>query len=187
MIRTFLAIELDEHIKNQLVKAQHSLGEIDAHVRWVEPENLHLTVKFLGYVRDEELPKICDVAEAVVGMIEPFDFSIEGLTSAPPTGQMRMVWARIDEPTGRLQKMYEMLEDAFDSMGFKRENRLFHPHMTLGRVKSGRNVNQLRAAVADFADADFGIVGVDELVVFASELTGEGPIYSPLRRAPLGK
>jgi 2'-5' RNA ligase len=98
-----------------------------------------------------------------------------------------MVWARIEEPTGRLQKMYEMLEDAFSGLGFKRENRLFHPHMTLGRVKGGRNAKQLRTAVADFADASFGIQGVDELVVFASELTSEGPVYSPLRRAPLGK
>ncbi len=187
MARTFLAVELDEHIVHGLVQAQRSLQDVEADVRWVERENLHLTVKFLGNVRDEEILRICDVTEAIVGEIDPFDFSVDGLTSAPPLGQMRMIWARITEPSGSLQTMYEMIEDAFSGMGFKRENRLFHPHMTLGRVKSGQHVKQLRSAVTGFADTEFGIQGVDELVVFSSELTREGPIYSPLRRAPLGK
>lgn len=186
-IRTFIAVPLDEGIVQGLVKAQQCLETVGSQVRWVEPENLHLTLKFLGNVRDEEIPTICDIASQIASEMEPFDIAVEGLTSAPPTGQLRMVWARLHESTGRLQKMVDMMEDAYGSLGFKRENRQFHAHMTLGRVKSGVNIIQLREAVSGYAENEFGIQPVDEIVVFASELTGAGPIYSPLRRAPLGE
>ena len=185
-IRTFLALPLDQDVVGRLLEAQRSLDSVGAEVRWVEPANLHLTVKFLGDVRDEGLPEVCAIAIEAARQVESFDLHVAGLTSAPPMGQVRMVWAKIHERTGRLQMLYEMLEDAFASLDYKRENRLFHPHMTLGRVKSGKNVKQLRAAVEGFADTEFGIQAAEELIVFSSELTSEGPIYSPLTRARLG-
>lgn len=186
-IRTFIAFPLDEPIIRLLLKAQENLSQVGADVHWMERENLHLTLKFLGNVRDEELPGICSILDEAASQVEPFDFAIAGLTSAPPMGQMRMIWAKIDEPTGRLQLLHEMLDDAFESLGYRKERRMFNPHLTVGRVKTSRNVQQLRAAVAAFADSEFGVQPADEVVAYSSLLTREGPIYTPLRAAPLGE
>ena len=184
-VRTFLALPLDESIVRLLMEAQRSLAAAGGRVRWVESENLHLTIKFLGDVEDEHLNDVCRVAEETASQTEPFEFSVRGLLSVPPAGQMRMVWARINEPTGRLERMHALLEQAYADLGFKVENRAFQAHLTLGRVKSGQNVIRLRTAVAGFAETDFGVQPTEELVVFSSELTPNGPIYSPLKKARL--
>ena len=185
-LRTFLALPLDEEIVERLVDVQRSLASAGARVRWVAGENLHLTIKFLGDVTDEQLGEVCRVAEAVAAQIEPFEFSVASVTSVPPAGAMRMVWVGIDEPTGRLEKLHELLEESYAAMGFGKENRSFRPHLTLGRVKGGQNVRQLRAAVSEIAETDFGITSVNELIVFSSQLTPDGPVYSPLAKAKLG-
>ena len=97
-----------------------------------------------------------------------------------------MIWAGVAEPTGRLQTLNDRLERAYAALGFKAERRAFRPHLTLGRVKPGRDVDRLRAAAAEYAETDFGIQSGEELIVFSSKLSGGGPTYSPLGRAPLG-
>ena len=185
-LRTFLALPLDEEIVERLVEVQRSLASAGARVRWVNEKNLHLTIKFLGDVTDEQLGDVCRVAEEVASQIEPFEFSVSSVTSVPPAGAMRMVWVGIDEQTGRLEKLHELLEESYARMGFKKENRSFRSHLTLGRVKSGQNVKQLRAAVAEIAETNFGITSVNEMIVFSSELTPDGPIYSPMAKVKLG-
>lgn len=185
-VRTFLGLPLAEGIVAGLLKAQRELMDAGGHVRWVSGGNLHLTVKFLGAVEDRDLGEVCRLAEAAAAQVQPFEFVVKALSSVPPAGQMRMVWCGIEEATGRLARLAELLEQAYVGMGFKRENRRFRPHLTLGRVKAGRNVDQLRAAVARFADANFGTQPAKELIVLSSQLTPDGPIYSPLATAKLG-
>ena len=184
--RTFLALPLDEGVVARLVEAQQTLTAAGGHVRWVGPENLHLTVKFLGDVDDRDIVEVCRLAGEVAAEVEPFDFLVRGLSAVPADGQLRMIWAGIDEPTGRLAKLNELAEHAFVELGFKMEIRSFKPHMTLGRVKGGENVRELRAAAAELADEEFGLQPADELIVFSSELTGDGPVYSPLATVAVG-
>jgi len=184
--RTFLALPTDEAIVQRLVDAQGALSAAGAKVRWVARANLHMTVKFLGDVGDDQLADVCDLARRTAGQVEPFDYAIRRLSAVPPTGALRMVWAGVDDPAGRLEWLNAMIEDAYAGMGFKMENRRFRPHLTLGRVKGARNVGRLRDAVGRFAAADFGTQSATELIVFASELTRDGPIYSALATAPLG-
>ncbi|KKL18460.1 hypothetical protein LCGC14_2475310, partial [marine sediment metagenome] len=169
----------------RLAEAQEALKAAGAIVRWVSPGNMHLTVKFLGPVEDQQLPDVCRAAEEIAGKVAPFEFAATALTSVPPAGQMRMVWCGIDEPTGRLAEMAELAELAYAEIGFKPEIRQFQPHLTLGRVKSGRNVPQLRQAVAAFADSGFGAQRAEEFIVFGSELGRGGPTYTPLATAAL--
>jgi len=184
-VRTFLALPLDETILRHLVRAQQTLSSAGASVRWTATSNLHLTVKFLGDVKDADLAEVCRIAGDAASRVEPFEFSVTGLVSAPPGGRMRMVWAGVVEATGRLQRLQGMLEDAYAALGFKKENRAFHPHLTVGRVRSGANVARLRAAVDELADEEFGTQPAQELIVFSSKLTPGGPIYSPLETARL--
>ncbi len=186
-LRTFLALPLDETIIEKLVEVQRSLASAGARVRWVKPENLHLTIKFLGDVTDEQLSDVCQAAEESARRVEPFKFSVVRVESVPPTGAMRMVWVGIDEQTGRLEKLHELLEESYAAMGFSKENRSFRPHLTLGRVKGGRNVKQLREAVSEIEETDFGIASVNKLIVFSSKLTPDGPVYSPMATVNFGE
>jgi RNA 2',3'-cyclic 3'-phosphodiesterase len=183
--RTFLALPMDIGIIDRLVKAQDRLAQAGADVRWVDRANLHVTVKFLGGVEDRELDQVCSIAQEIASQVEGFEFVVQGLVAQPATGQLRMVWAGIEEATGRLTQLQEMAEKAYAGLGFKQENRLYKPHLTLGRVKTGRNVDELREAVHEFAQTDFGVQGADELIVFSSQLEREGPTYTALATAPL--
>ncbi len=185
-LRTFLALPLDEVIVERLVEVQRSLSSAGARVRWVDGKNLHLTIKFLGDVTDDQLGDVCRVAGEVASQIEPFEFSVARVTSVPPVGAMRMVWVGIDEQTGKLNRLYELLEKSYAAMGFGKESRSFRPHLTLGRVKSGQNVRQLREDVSEIADTEFGIASINEMIVFSSKLTPAGPIYSPMVTVKLG-
>jgi len=184
--RTFLAVPLDERVVAGLAKAQQVLSGTGTRMRWVARENLHLTVKFLGDVADADLADVCRVASEIAAEIDPHEFVVRGLTAIPPSGQLRMVWANVVEPTGQLEALASLAEDSYGAMGFKRENRRFRPHLTLGRVKSGHNVAALREAVADFAGTDFGATRAEKLIVFGSRLTPAGPIYTPLATAAVG-
>jgi 2'-5' RNA ligase len=184
-LRTFLALDLDEVIRRHLVRTQQELDRAGAVVRWTGLEQLHVTVKFLGDVPDADLPAVCEMAREMAAGVEAFDFQVTGLTSSPPTGHMRMVWVGIEDPTGRMAELNARLEEAAEILGFKREIRRFHPHLTLGRVKSGQRVPELRHAVAAVAETSFGTQGADELVVYSSSLTPEGPIYAAMARVPL--
>jgi 2'-5' RNA ligase len=97
-----------------------------------------------------------------------------------------MVWVGVGDPTGRLERLAGLLEEACAEAGFKEELRRFQPHLTLGRVKGGRSAGRLRSAVAGCGDADFGDQPAVELIVFGSALTPAGPVYSPMARAALG-
>ncbi len=185
LVRTFLALPLDDGIQGRLVAAQESLASAGARVRWVARENLHLTVKFLGGVEDRALGEVCAAAKRSAGEVEPFAFAVRGLSAVPNAGPLRMIWAGIDDPTGRLGSLNELLEKSFAALGFKEEKRAFRPHLTLGRVKGGRNASQLRAAAGEWRETDFGEQPAEELIVFSSELTPDGPIYTALSRAPL--
>ena len=181
-----MALELDESIRNRLVAAQEALASAGARVRWVAPRNLHLTIKFLGDVEDRFLGEVCDIAARSAAQVEPFEFAVAGLSAVPPAGNLRMIWAGIDDSTGRLGRLNALLEAACESLGFKAERRGFRPHLTLGRVKGAQGVAALRAAAAERAGDDFGVQTVGELAVFSSVLDPKGPIYTRLSAAPLG-
>ena len=185
-MRTFIALPLNDDVQRKLVRAREKLSSVGARVRWVAGENLHLTLKFLGDVEDSDLNEVCRLARESAAAVGPFDFRVAGLSAVPASGQLRMVWAQIDESTGRLAELHGLIEDAYLAMGSPKENRRFHPHLTLGRVKGGRGAGELRAAIERFAAADFGQVAAAELIVMSSQLTAAGPVYTPLATTPIG-
>ncbi|NLF30987.1 MAG: RNA 2',3'-cyclic phosphodiesterase [Planctomycetes bacterium] len=184
--RTFLALDLDDVALDELAAVQEVLAAAGASVRWTGRENLHVTLKFLGDVDDSDLAGVCAVAAELAGTVEAFEFTLGRIVSVPPAGHMRMIWTEIGDPTGRMTALAEQYNDACAAMGYKNENRGFRPQLTLGRVKGGRNVAALRAAIAGLPAFDLDAQFADEVVVYASELSREGPIYTVLSRTPLG-
>jgi len=185
-IRTFVAIPIDKEITQQLVEVQQALSASGARVRWVAGENIHLTMKFLGDVRDEQINDVCEAAKQVAKKIEPFEFTVAGVMCIPPRGALRMIWVGLTDKTGTSEKLQSLLEDTYAQMGFRKENRSFRPHLTLGRVKSSKNTDQLRQAVEKFANKEFGLQLADQIIVFSSQLKPDGPVYSPMATIKLG-
>jgi 2'-5' RNA ligase len=186
-VRTFLALDIDAAARDRLIAA---VGEIDgaggAKVRWVARQNLHVTLRFLGDVADEALADVCRATCEAARPVDPIPFDVPGLVCVPPGGrQVRMVWAAVREPTGQLARLHERLETALAPLGFRPEGRPFRPHITVGRVKFARDAAALRSAVEAFRAVGFGQQRAGDVVIYGSELTADGPVYTAMGEASL--
>jgi len=185
--RTFLALDLEDSILDALREVARQLDSPDARLRWVARDNLHVTLHFLGDVADEAISGVCDAVADAAGRVAAFDFDVRGIACMPPRGRVRMIWANVLDRDGRMGVLHELLRAALVRLGMRVEDRRFRPHITLGRVRSIRDPQALRDAARAHRDEDFGRQRAGELVAYASELTPDGPIYTPLCRAPLGE
>ena len=185
-LRTFLALDLDGTILDRLEEARAEIDDPGSNIRWVARENLHLTLRFLGEVSDEMIAGVCELAAGAAGQVEAFDFDVRGIACIPPRGQIRMIWAQIDDPSGELGVLHEILSAELSGLGLKEDTRSFKPHVTIARVKFIRNPDGFREAAGDHADTHFGTQHAEELVTYSSKLTPAGPIYAPVARARLG-
>ena len=185
-MRTFFALDIDDDIRGRLTAAQRRVNDPASKIRFVDRPSLHVTLKFLGDVGDDVLADVCELAADVAAMIQPFEFDITGLQCVPPAGALRMLWAGVADPTGRMQELFAELDDAMGSLGFKQEHRAFRPHITMGRVKYCPNPDTIRKAASPLANEYFGSQHCSELVAYTSMLTPSGPVYTPMSTAPLG-
>ena len=185
--RTFIAVDPGKPIRDRMVALQETLGRTGTEVKWVEPENLHVTLLFLGEVGDRDLPAVCRVvAECAAGQA-PFPMTVERAGCFPNPRRPRVVWVGVGEGAPELVALHDALEPPLLDLGcYRREDRQYTPHLTLGRVKSDRPTDQLAAALAKQAGWKGGEVTVREVLVMGSELTPKGPVYTVLSRARLG-
>ncbi len=186
-VRSFFALDVDESIRKGLIEAQRALADCGAKFRPITGANLHVTLQFLGDVADDRLGEVLEIAGGVAAEIEPFDFTVAGLLAVPPRGQLRMVWATVQDPTGRMKQLQQHLAEAMGGLGFRLEERDFHPHITLTRIKFANDPARFRRSVGPLAEKNFGLQHAEELVAYGSELTPRGPIYTPLGRLALGR
>ena len=186
-VRTFLALDIDRSIQDRLAEFQQKLAACEAKGRLVAPENLHVTLHFLGDVADEMTAEVCEMVEAVAGQLDPFDFEVKGIRCVPPGGRPRMIWAGVDDPAGQMASLHEALGEALGGLGVRREERGFKPHLTLIRFKLVRNVTQVHSLAAEHAETLFGTRHAGEVCVYSSQLTPRGPVYSRMAAPPLGR
>ncbi|MHC4442304.1 MAG: RNA 2',3'-cyclic phosphodiesterase [Planctomycetota bacterium] len=184
-MRCFLAIELPTEIRDRLRDLQDRLSVLGRAVRWTRVDNIHLTVKFLGEVPDDQVSAICETATEVAGRFERFEVTVAGTGCFPPGGAARIVWVGMPDPPPILLGCQRVCEDRYARLGFKKENRSFKPHLTVGRVKDFGASAQIRAAVEELKQFNAGSFIVEELVMFQSVLKPQGPVYTPLARASL--
>jgi 2'-5' RNA ligase len=186
-VRTFLALDADEGIRAALVDASRRLEHCGANFKPVEEGNLHVTLNFLGDVADDLLAEVCSRAAGAAAAVECFDFDVKGLLCVPPRGPLRMVWAVVTDPSGRMARLQANLTEEMEGLGLRGEERGFRPHITLARIKYATHPQQFHQAVAELAGKHFGIQHAEELVTYASRLTPSGPVYTPLAKAVLGE
>jgi 2'-5' RNA ligase len=186
-IRTFIAVAIDKAIRDRAVVLQEALGRAGADVKWVEPENMHVTLLFLGEVEDRTLPAVCRVVAEVAAGLAPFEMSVAGAGCFPNARRPKTLWVGIGEGLQELVALHDALEPPLLELGcYRREERQYTPHLTLGRVKGDAGADELAAALARRSDWQGGQVRVREVLVMSSELRPEGPTYTVLGRGKLG-
>jgi 2'-5' RNA ligase len=185
-IRTFIAVDIGKELRARCVALQETLSRAGADVKWVEPDNLHVTLLFLGEVDDREIPDVCISAARVAGRHESFSLSVAGTGCFPNARRPRVVWAGIGYGADELVAIHDALEPPLLELGcYRREERKFTPHLTLGRVQSSQKTEDLATALARKSDWEAGSIEVKELLIFSSQLMREGPVYSVLGRGKL--
>ena len=197
-IRSFIAIELEGGARPAVERLVASLARTDADVAWTRPENLHVTLKFLGAVPPARLRALGERLRAVAAGTPPFVLTVAGLGAFPSLRSPRVLWVGTVAP--ELEGLVDGIERACAAEGFARESRPFHAHVTLGRVRAGRDPRRRRTAarahgaglpagVAElFGDGSraFGDSRVEEIVLLRSDLRPDGARYTPLLRVHLG-
>ncbi len=177
-MRLFVAIELDKRVKDELVAAQTRLREFDRTVRWPRPEQMHLTLKFLGEVPDDQVQAVCTAAQAVAAQVEPFEVYLASCGCFPPRGRVRIVHTGlVDRSQHNLQQCRDLCEREFAELGFAREHRPFTAHLTIGRVREDRTDGRLRAAV-EHLSCEAVSQSVKALCVVQSILSPAGARYA---------
>ena len=186
-MRLFFTIRVREEIIRSVGKGVDRLRETRAAVRWVKPEGIHLTVRFLGETGEDRVDALVGAMSAVCGTFHPFPLRVEGLSAYPDLRRPRVIWAGVREPSGVLVRLGAATEKTVVEMGWKKEKHGFSPHITLGRVKGSINITRLTEVIRSLTDERWGDQEVEDLILFRSRLKPEGAVYEKVHVFPLGK
>jgi len=186
--RTFIAVEINNAVRDRAKKQIAALAGTSADVKWVEPHNLHFTLKFLGDVHQHELLDVCRAVAREAAKIPAFDLEVCGVGAFPNSARPRTVWIGAKEGVASMITLHDQIEAALAPLGYREEHRQFQPHLTIGRVRGiGEGVAKLGSLLQQYADAPLGVIDVQKATIFISTLTPDGPIYEVVGSATLGK
>ncbi|MCJ7545314.1 MAG: RNA 2',3'-cyclic phosphodiesterase [Deltaproteobacteria bacterium] len=183
--RSFIAVELSKEIAAGVRRIQGGLRERLAGVSWVRPEGIHLTLKFLGDVDPERIEGIASTSEEYVKAIAPFTIGIRGCGGFPNPRNPRVIWIGVDDPSGQLKELQAKVEQGMEEMGITREARGYTPHLTIGRLRSGKGKGDVAQAFEAMKGCDLGTMEVREICLFRSQLKPTGAEYTKLKVIPL--
>jgi RNA 2',3'-cyclic 3'-phosphodiesterase len=187
-IRTFIAVNLADAVKRNLASLQEQLGRNAGNVKWTPVENMHLTLLFLGEVGQLEVVQICRTVQARARKHTRFILEAEGLGAFPNLRRPKILWGGLTGGVAELQSLHADLEEALLELGcYRREDRGYTPHLTLGRLSHDERAEDWARILAQHADWRGGTSPVNEVLVMSSDLHRDGPQYSVLGRAPLSQ
>jgi 2'-5' RNA ligase len=179
-IRSFFSFDIeDQTIIRRLTEVQRMLVNTGADLKLVKPQNIHLTVRFLGDISPPMVDAIYEEMKQV--SFTPFEVELRGLGAFPKLSYPRVVWAGIRKGAEELTDVFEQLEPRLRGLGFKPDTKGFSPHLTIARVRTGRNKAQLIKLVRELEDYEFGTIKAKCLRLKKSVLTPQGPVYTTLR------
>lgn len=175
-----MAIRLDESVRAALGSAIAGLRRVAPAVAWVSPENVHLTLKFLGQVREARAAELVAALAGATSGFAPFEASVEGLGAFPTPLRARVIWAGVGRGAEALVELAGRVDAALAALGFEREARPFAPHVTLGRVRAPRRDPALSDALLAGAGNQFGRLSVERVALMRSDLSPRGARYTEL-------
>jgi 2'-5' RNA ligase len=187
-MRVFIAIDIGEQIRKALARLQDELrGRADikkSDVKWVNPDNIHLTLKFLGEIKDEQVVDVCKITENVAGRHGGFELNVESVGHFGGKNA-RVLWVGMGQNCEKLLQLQQDLEQQLDLAGWPRENRKFSGHLTLCRVRNAKAGVRLAQLAKEYEDFKLGTAQADSVSVYQSQLMPQGPIYTVLGKYEL--
>ncbi len=187
LLRSFLAIELTESILKKIREVQEDLKSSKADVKWVAPDHIHLTLKFFGNIEAYQIDSILKAITIPVQTTPPLSLMVRGMGTFPAMKNPRVIWIGVDDPDKVLIPFYKRLETELAKENFPPEDRPFQPHLTLGRMRSHQRREDLIRAMEKYREVEFGSFRVERVILFRSDLTPQGPIYTRLKEVRLGE
>jgi len=185
-LRLFIAVPVPGEVKKELVAVQKILGHANPHVRVTELPGIHLTLKFLGDTPPEKIGAIRLAMEtAAAGVAAPIRLTCEKTGAFPTIERPRVLWAALTGDLAPLAQLHRLLERELEKAGFPREERAFHPHLTLGRLKEPKMLGALHKAWPRVEGLRFGAFTAEALVLYRSELKPAGAVYTAIERVTL--
>jgi RNA 2',3'-cyclic 3'-phosphodiesterase len=176
-MRVFIAVDVPNEIRKALGDVQRALRPLTNSTRWVVPESIHITLRFLGEIPDKRLDEI---DAALTGLTwKPFTITVHGVGFFPGTRSPRVFWAGMEAPT--MKGLAEQLDTRMERLGFEKEKRAFRPHLTMARAKGTRIDSSLVTAAAKYEEHDFGSFAVDRIFLFKSTLKPSGAVHEKLK------
>jgi 2'-5' RNA ligase len=176
-MRLFIAVDLPNELRKELANVQRALHPLTDSARWVAPEAIHITLKFLGEVPEK---RVEDINSALAGLSwKPFSVTVRGVGFFPGNRSPRVFWAGMEAPT--MQGLAEELDSRMERLGFDKEKRAFRPHITLARARDTRIDSALVRGATQYEQHDFGAFTADRVFLFKSTLKPSGAIYEKLK------
>ncbi|MCK4912735.1 MAG: RNA 2',3'-cyclic phosphodiesterase [Candidatus Omnitrophica bacterium] len=180
-MRAFIAINLSEETKQKIVKLENNFKKHDLSFKWVNPDNLHLTLKFLGNINQEQAEKVKEIITKVSIKFTSFETNLKSFGFFPNKKKPKVFFISLDKEK-LLLDIAEKLEKRLETLGFMKENR-FKSHITLARIKDLKNIDKLMAELANTQLS--GQLFVDSIILYESNLTKEGPIYGKIFKSSM--
>jgi 2'-5' RNA ligase len=180
-MRCFIAIDIDEEIRKALGNLQQRLAaNVDmkkSDVKWVRPDNIHLTLKFLGEVKDAKIVEVCNIVRDVAAQRRSFELNVKtvgyfGGRSA------RVLWVGTTDKSNNLQQLQKDIEEQLVVAGWPQDARDFTGHLTLCRIRNPKAGIKLAQITEDYKDFQLGTILADSVSVYQSQLTPAGPVYT---------
>ena len=185
-MRTFIAVALNENLKEVIRKIQDDFKLLPCDIKWVKPQNAHLTIKFLGNIDAEQLETIKENLPRVVKDFHPIDTELTCLGAFPKIERPRVIWMGLKDTEQKIETLAQSTEKALSQIGFESEERSFRSHITLGRIRSGKNTLLLSEKLKKYSLPQGMTQTVETLILFKSTLTPQGPIYEVLEEFVFG-
>lgn len=178
-IRAFLAIDLKEEFKPQIKEIIEDFKTLNTDIKFVEVENLHFTLKFFGDVDENKINQISEIVSNTLEGFDPFNLKIQGCGAFPNLNHIKVIWLGTEENT-ILNSLHYDLDEEFSKIGFKKDFR-FSNHLTIGRMKSAKNKNQVKEKLNDYKTVEIGEMSIGRISLKKSTLTPNGPIYEDVK------
>lgn len=178
--RVFLGIKANDEIREKIIEVQNKIKKVDANVKFVEPENLHFTVKFYGDKEEKEIEDIKSLMQNIG--FKTFEANVKGIGVFPSMNRINVIWIGLED-----DKMFmDLIDEIYAKLNLKKDKRL-SAHLTIARVKSTKNKELLKQKIAELKDFTAGRMNIEKITLFESTLTAKGPVYSVLFEKELKK
>ena len=189
LIRAFIAIEIeDAETLRRIIEFKHGLESLGLDAKFVEDENIHITIRFLGEISSTTIAQIKEILNSVANNVKTFKLKVGGFGAFPDILRPRVLWVGIIEGYERLAEIRKFIDSEIRRKGLREvqeDQHEFSPHITIARLRSQRNVDKLRKYFEEFKTYDFGFTPVTQIKLKKSTLTPRGPIYTDLHSVPL--